>query len=204
LDIETYGFWFLVFGSWFFVPGSWFSVHGSWFSVHGAWFSFFGSRFLVLGSWFLVLSSRFFMTLPVGGGQTAAHKFTITRNHLKLDLALNCTQVELGEHSTATQMALDCQNLIKKPSRIFFCILSADRWLGKWILRFRKKPRGALERAFAIFFAQTAKMTNSLLPKKNAQITLDDQKVMFFQVYYQNHLNMASTGPQMDLKWDSK
>jgi hypothetical protein len=105
------GSWFLVLGSSFLVLGSRFTVLGSRFSVVDSWFS-------VLG--FLVLSSRFFMTLPVGGGQTAAHKFTITRNHLKLDLALNCTQVELGEHSTATQMALDCQNLIKKPSREFF------------------------------------------------------------------------------------
>jgi hypothetical protein len=67
-----------------------------------------------------------------------------------------------------------------------------------------EKASGSTRTSLRHFFCSNGKNDEFAASKKNAQITLDDQKVMFFQVYYQNHLNMASTGPQMDLKWDSK
>ena len=89
-------------------------------------------------------------------------------------------------------LAFLCRTSPFPPSVVAFLsgFFSTSFWVSGF-LRFRKKPRGALGRAFAFFWAQMGKMTNSLLPKKNTQITLDDPKIMFFQVYHQNHLNMA-------------
>jgi lauroyl/myristoyl acyltransferase len=54
----------------------------------------------------------------------------------------------------------------RNPQTANFKRTQVELGMGEWILLIWEEPRGALERVFANFFAQTGKMTNSSPPKK--------------------------------------
>jgi hypothetical protein len=103
----------------------------------------------------------------VRGGQPAALKFTVPRNLLKTEIY----QGSIGKHFKGTQMGFKCPKSLKNHRVIFFANLSAVRLLAECILKLQKRPRGALERVLANFFAQTGKITKIIQTKKHSNHT---------------------------------
>ena len=120
-----------------------------------------------------------------------------TQNRLNTEIYSTGPRGVLYGHLNRTRKPTINKKIIEE---IYFAILRADRCPAEWVLRSRKKTRGALERVFTNFFAQTGKKHIIIENKEKHSNHTRWPKMTILSIFgtkkHQNHLSRASAGPR--------
>ena len=127
-----------------------------------------------------------------------------TQNRLNTEIYSTGPRGVLYGHLNRTRKPTINKKIIEE---IYFAILRADRCPAEWVLRSRKKTRGALERVFTNFFAQTGKKTHNHRKQrktlKSHSMAKNDHFINFWDQKTpkspQQSLSRASVGPQNNI-----